>query len=218
MRRFSSLLLLALLALPGSAWASDFGLDAHASTLGLGAEVNYTLNSYFTARGDYNRYNYNYTGTKEQIGYNFNLHLKSYALFLDWHPFAGTFRVTGGYFSNKNEILAVAVNQGSYTINGNTYTSSQVGTLSGDITFNKNVPYFGIGWTTLGTDSRGIGVSFDIGALFQGTPKVQLAATGTATTNSTFQSDLAAEQNKFQGDLNSFKTYPVVSFALVCRF
>lgn len=218
MRRLSSLALLALLALPGSAWATDLGLDAHASTLGLGAELNYTLNSYFTVRGDYNRYNYSYTGTKEQIGYNFDLHLKSYALYLDWHPFAGVFRVSAGYFSNKNEILAVAVNQSSYTINGNTYTPSQVGTLSGDITFNQNVPYLGLGWSTLGSDSRGIGVSFDIGALFQGSPKVKLAATGSATTNATFQSDLAAEQNKVQGDLNSFKTYPVVSFALVCRF
>jgi len=204
--------------LPTSAFASDFGLDAHASTLGLGAELNYSINSYFTARVDLNRYNYSYTGTKQQINYDFDLHLKSYSAMLDWHPFAGTFRVSAGYFSNKNDIGAVATPQGSYTINGTSYTAAQVGVLSGDITFNPTVPYLGIGWSTLGTESTGLGVEFDIGALFQGSPKVQLSATGAAASNAQFQSDLAAEQVKLQGDLNSFKTYPVISLGLAYRF
>ena len=204
--------------LPTSAFASDFGLDAHASTLGLGAELNYSINSYFTARVDLNRYNYSYTGTKEQIDYNFDLHLKTYSAMLDWHPFAGIFRVTGGYFQNNNEITAVAVPTATYTINGHTYTSAQIATLYGDITFNKNVPYLGIGWSTLGTDSTGFGVNFDVGVLMQGSPKVQLSATGAGTHNTTFQNDLAAEQTKVQGDLNSYKSYPVVSLGLMYRF
>jgi len=218
MKRFALLGVLAMLALPGAASASDFGLDAHVSTLGLGAEFNYSINSYFTARVDFNRYNYSYTGTKQQINYDFDLHLKSYSAMLDWHPFAGTFRVSAGYFSNKNDIGAVATPQGSYTINGTSYTAAQVGVLSGDITFNPTVPYLGIGWSTLGTESTGLGVEFDIGALFQGSPKVQLSATGAAASNAQFQSDLAAEQVKLQGDLNSFKTYPVISLGLAYRF
>lgn len=218
MKRLALLGMLALSTLPGAAFASDFGLDAHVSTLGLGAEFNYTINSYFTARVDFNRYNYSYTGTKEQVQYDFDLHLKSYSAMLDWHPFAGTFRVSAGYFSNKNDIAALATPQGSYTINGTSYTAAQVGVLSGAITFNASVPYLGIGWSTLGTESTGLGVEFDIGALFQGSPKVQLSATGAAASNAQFQSDLAAEQTKLQGDLNSFKTYPVVSLGLAYRF
>ena len=218
MKRIAIVGLLAALALPGVASASDFGLDAHASTLGFGAELNYTINSYFTTRVDFNRYNYSYNGTKEQIAYNFNLHLKSESLYLDWHPFAGIFRVTAGYFDNKNEILAAAVPQGSYTINGHTYTASQVVSLTGDIGFNSSVPYFGIGWSTLGTDSTGLGVSLDLGVLMQGSPKVQLNATGAVTKTSQFKTDLAAEQTKVQGDLNSYKTYPVIGFALTYRF
>lgn len=218
MKRIAFIGLLAALALPGVASASDFGLDAHASTLGFGAELNYTINSYFTTRVDFNRYNYSYTGTKEQIDYNFNLHLKSESLYLDWHPFAGIFRVTAGYFNNKNEILAAAVPQGSYTINGHTYTASQVVSLNGDIGFNSSVPYFGIGWSTLGTESTGLGVSLDLGVLMQGSPKVQLTATGAATKSSQFKSDLAAEQAKVQGDLNNYKTYPVIGLALTYRF
>lgn len=218
MKRFALIGVLALSAIPGAAFASDFGVDAHVSTLGLGGELNYSINSYFTARVDFNRYNYSYSGTKQQINYDFDLHLKSYSAMLDWHPFAGTFRVSAGYFSNKNDIAALATPQGSYTINGTSYTAAQVGVLSGAITFNASVPYLGIGWSTLGTESTGLGVEFDVGALFQGSPKVQLSATGAAASNAQFQSDLAAEQTKLQGDLNSFKTYPVVSLGLAYRF
>jgi hypothetical protein len=218
MKRFASLAMAAALVLPAAAQASDIGLEAHASTLGIGGELNYSLNSYFTTRLDFNRYNYSYTGTKEQIDYNFDLHLKSYAWMVDWHPFAGMFRVTGGLFSNKNEIDAVAVPQGSYTINGHTYTAAQVATLYGTIGFDPTVPYFGIGWSTNGSTDTGLGVSLDLGVLFQGSPKVQLNATGAVTTQSQFKSDLAAEQVKVQNDVNNYKTYPVVTLGISYRF
>ncbi|MGE5625568.1 MAG: hypothetical protein ACM3ZT_08480 [Bacillota bacterium] len=218
MKRIALLGLLGALVLPCQAFASDWGLDAHGGTLGFGAELNYTLNSYFTTRVDFNRYTYDYTGTKEQIAYDFQLHLKSEALYLDWHPFAGIFRVTAGYLNNKNEITAAAVPQASYTINGHTYTAAQVVTLNGDITFNSGAPYFGIGWSTVGSTSTGLGVSFDLGVLMQGSPKVQLTATGAATSSSQFKSDLAAEQGKVQNDVNNYKTYPVIAIGIVYRF
>ena len=218
MKRLYPSAFMALLALPGSAFASDFGLDLHAGTLGFGPELNYTLGEYFTARADYNTYTYDYTGTKEQIAYDFKLHLKSEALYLDWHPFAGVFRVTAGYLNNQNEITAAAVPQGSYTINGHTYTAAQVVSLTGDVTFNSGAPYLGLGWSTLGSTSTGLGVSFDIGVLAQGSPKLKLSATGAATSSSQFKSDLAAQQAKTQNDLSSYKTYPVVALALVYRF
>jgi len=219
MKRLALLGVLAAFALPGAAYASDFGLDAHVSTLGLGAEFNYTINSFFTARVDYNGYNYSYTGTKEQVNYNFDLHLKSYGVLVDLHPFAGTFRLTAGYLSNKNNIDAVATpTGGSYTINGDSYSSSELSSLTGAITFKSSVPYVGLGWSTLGTTSTGLGFEFDLGALLQGQPTAKLSATGSVTSNSTFQSDLAAEQGKLQNDLNSFKAYPVISLGLAYRF
>lgn len=218
MKKSAWLGVLVLMLLPGAAFASDFGVDAHASTLGFGGELNYTINSYFTARVDFNRYNHSYDTTKEQIDYDFNLHLKTSGILFDLHPFAGSFRITAGYFNNKNDILAVALPQSSYTINGNTYSNTQVSSLSGEISFKSGVPYVGFGWSTLGTTSTGLGIEFDVGALLQGSPTVVLSATGTATSSAQFQSDLAAEQSKFQDDLSSFKAYPVVSLGLAYRF
>lgn len=218
MKRVWSLGLLAAVLMPGAAFASDIGMDIHASTLGFGGELNYTLNSYFTVRGDFNRFNHTYNTTKQQINYDFNLHLQTAGVLLDLHPFAGTFRITAGYFSNKNDILAIATPQSSYTINGNTYSNTQVTSLSGDIGFKSAVPYVGFGWSTLGTTSTGLGIEFDVGALLQGSPTVTLTATGSAVSNSQFQSDLAAEQSKLQGDVNNFKAYPVASLGLTYRF
>jgi len=218
MKRIASLGMIAALLLPAASFASDVGVDGHAGTLGFGAELNYSFNSYVTGRLDFNRYNYSYSGTKEQVDYDFDLHLKSYGALVDLHPFAGSFRLTAGYFSNKNNIAAVAVPQGTYTINGHTYSASQVGTLFGAISFNSSAPYLGLGWTTVGTTSTGFGVEFDVGALLQGSPTVKLSATGAIASNAQFQSDLAAEQAKDQNDLNSFKTYPVVALGLVYRF
>jgi hypothetical protein len=219
LRFFRWLGVLAILCLPGLARAGDWGIDLHAGTLGGGAEVNYTISPYFMARLRANRYNYDYSGRKEQIYYDFTLHLKSYALLLDWHPFAGVFHVTAGYFSNKNDVFGYAQPQnGSYIINGNTYNASQVGNLTGSITFNPGAPYLGIGWNSLGTTSTGFGFEFDLGALFQGSPTAQLSASGSISSNPQFRSDLAQEQAKLQNDVNFFKIYPVVNVGLSYRF
>ena len=213
--------LVGVLAVPAAASASDLGMDLHAGTLGLGAELNYSLNDYFTVRGDFNKFDHTYAATKEQINYNLDLNLKSYGVLFDWHPMAGSFRVTAGYFSNKNAIGAAATPDasGNYTINGTTYSASQVGTLSGAIGFNSSAPYFGIGWSTVGTKDTGLGFEFDLGALLQGSPTATLSATGgSIDSNAKFQSDLAQEQAKFQNDVNNFKTYPVISLGLVYRF
>lgn len=218
MKRLALLGLLTALALPGAAEASDFGIDLHAGTLGLGAELNYTVNSFITARLDYNGYNYSHNTNYQQVNYDANLHLKSYGLLLDLHPFAGTFRLSLGYFSNKNALGINATNQSSYTINGDTYSNTELTSLAGAISFKPHVAYFGLGWTTVGTTSTGLGIEFDVGALNQGTPGVKLSATGSVTTQPQFQSDLAQEQTKIQGDLNNFKTYPVIALGLVYRF
>lgn len=212
-------LLAVLGSLPALASASDFGVDAHVGLLGYGSELSYSMNDYFVVRGQFNRYSHTYSATKEQVNYDFGLNLKTYGVLFDWHPMAGSFRVTAGYFSNKNDVFAVALpTNGNYTINGNTYSASQVGTLSGDITFNAGAPYLGIGWTTVGTKDTGLGFEFDLGALMQGSPQVTLAATGSISSNSTFQSDLKQENAKFQSDVNNFKTYPVIALGLVYRF
>jgi glycerate kinase len=108
---------------------------------------------------------------------------------------------------------------GTYTINGTTYSSTDVGSLQGDMSFNKVAPYIGIGWGNPAARDKGWGMTSDIGVLFQGTPKTSLVATcgaaiaGTATCTQ-LQSDTAAENTKLQNDLRNFKWWPVVSVGI----
>lgn len=239
MKSFTMLGLLAALTLPAAAMADDttttadtstyhdedgdqgggVGFGLHASTLGYGAELNFTGSEYLVWRLDYNYYSdYSYTTTKEDIRYDAHLHLKNYGVAADWHPFGGVFLVSLGIFDNQNDIDAIGVPQQTYRLNGHLYRASDIGTVSGHIEFNSVAPYLGAGWNTLGSESRGVGVEFGLGVFYQGSPKVHLTANGPISVIPAVQRDVLAEQSKLEHDWDSYKYYPVVNLGLVFRF
>jgi len=239
MYRFAMFGLVAALALPAVAWGDDttsstttyndsasssdqggaIGISAHASTLGYGPELNFTLNPYLVLRFDYDYYNdYSYTITKDSIKYDAHLHLNNYGAALDWHPFAGMFLVSLGIFKDNNYINAIAVPQQSYTINGQTFTASQVGTLSGHITFNSWAPYLGLGLNSLGGEDRGVGFEVGVGVFYQGSPSTALQANGPIAAVPGLGQAVLAEQQHLDDQWNSYKYYPVVNLGLVFRF
>lgn len=202
-----------------NAAAEGFGLEAKVSTLGLGAELHYGFSDYFNARLGLNNFTYDYNTTEDDIEYNFDLELKSTALLVDFHPFGGRFRLTGGILNNKNEFQGNAALANDYTIGGTTYTSEEVGTLTGRVFFeDDNVPYLGLGWASNPGDS-GLSISFDIGVVLQGEPSASLTTQGgTLIDDPQFQDDLQQEEQALQDDMREFDTYPVASIGLQFRF
>lgn len=201
------------LLVAGTAAADGFGLGVKAGTLGLGVEGTFGLSERFNLRVGANNYSYSMDETASGIQYDADLDLKSAALLLDWHPFAGTFRLSAGLMHNKNALHLLATPTSDQTIGGNTYTPADIGTLSGDVTFKKSVPYAGLGWGNAARPGR-FGVSFEIGALFQGKPDVTLRASGGAVS----QLDLRAEEQEAEADLEDFDMYPVVSLGFFFTF
>lgn len=244
MRLCRLLSLLPVLALPALAWGDDTttssttntnapvygnttffedeggpGFGVHASTLGLGAEFNFTANPYLVVRFDYNYYNdYSYNTTKDDINYDAHLHLQNYGAALDWHPMAGVFLLSLGVFRDNNHIDAVAQPSPVYVINGHSYPTSLIGQLDGHITFNTLAPYLGIGWNTLGSTDKGLGFEFGVGVFYQGSPKVSLQASGPIASVPGASQDVQAEQARLQDQWNSYRYYPVVNLGLVFRF
>ncbi|HEY1992301.1 MAG TPA: hypothetical protein VGH71_07545 [Gammaproteobacteria bacterium] len=225
--------MLAALALPAVAWADTdnststttddaqhrLGFGIHASTLGLGPELNFTVNPYLVVRLDYNYYNdYSFDTTKDQVNYDAHLRLNNYGAALDWHPMAGGFLISVGLFKDNNFIDAVANPQQSYVINGQTFTAGEVGTLNGHITFNSWAPYLGIGWNSLGSTKKGVGVELGLGVLYQGSPSVALSPSGPITAVPGLAQATQQEQQKLDAQWNSYKYYPVVNVGLVFRF
>lgn len=201
--------------------SNDFSVTGKIGTLGLGAELDIALTDSLGARIGLNSYSYQYYANSSTVNYDFHLKLQTVSALADWYPFAdNSFRTSIGAMYNNNKVsLNGQPIGGTYTINGNTYSSADVGSLQGEMSFNKVAPYIGIGWGKPSPTGRGWGMTTDFGVLFQGTPKTSLAATcGSAiagTTNCTqLQSDTAAENTKLQSALSNFKWWPVASIGI----
>ena len=214
-----SILLVACAA--GSAQARDVAATVDLGTTGLGLHFSTPLAAKLNGRLGANVANYSYDGSTSDLDYDFKLKLKTVDALLDYHPFDGVFRITGGVVYNGNKIDARAKpSGGTYTINNVPYNAATVGDLSSKITFRKAAPYLGIGW---GNAVKEAGWSFgtDLGIMFQGTPKTRLASencTALPILCSRLASDVAAENVKLAEDVKDFKLYPVIRFGVSYRF
>jgi len=216
-------LLVAAACLPGLAIAEgDVALTGKAGTLGFGLElttrVGYATNLRFGA----NAYNW-YADTRESgVDYDARWQTRTASAIGDFFPIPGSiFRLSLGLFYNDNRLdMTAQPDSGStYDLNGTTYTAAQIGTLKGKLTFNKTSPYLGVGWGNPFAKSSGWGFMLDVGALYQGRPKLSLTANSAlCAASAACQSDLAAEQQEAESDLRSYRWYPVVTAGAVYRF
>lgn len=198
---------------------SGVGITGKIGTLGYGAELNVGFSDSFSARLGYNAFTYKYNTSASSVNYDFKLQLRTVSLLGDWYPFEGGFRTSGGLVYNDNQVkLNGLPTAGTYTINGTTYNSTDIGSLQGTMSFGNVSPYLGIGWGNPVHKDKGWGMVSDIGVLFQGSPRTSLVATCGATLPApqcaTLQSDAAAENAKLQDDLKRFKFWPVVSIGI----
>jgi len=204
-----------IFAAPVVSYAGSVGVGLKAGTLGFGVDINYPISSMVTVGVGINKYSSSRSITADGIDYDTDLNLQTVSLLANIHPFAGSFHFTGGLMVNNNEfkIAADSASLAAAQVGNNTYT---LDSLSGKVSFNKLAPYAGVGWGF--SSSSGIGFTLEIGALMQGKPKVDLDATGTATANPTFQSDLKKEESNAEDDLKGFTMWPVFSAGIDIRF
>ncbi len=150
---------------------------------------------------------------------------------LDWHPFAGGFRMSAGMaLADFGIDLQANAQEEPYEIGDNEYTGDLQ--LDGAVDFNKVAPYFGIGW---GASVGETGLSFvtNLGVLLIGKPTVSLDASGsvsqldesgnpgqTLAVNAfpEFQQDLQKERNNAEQDLEDFSFYPVFNLGMSYAF
>jgi hypothetical protein len=214
---FASVALIPLLFLPGVAPA-DTSVGIRAGTLGAGVELAYGLSERAAVRLNVDSYNRTQTSTEDNIQYDAKLKLQTASLLGDWFPFANNFRISAGAMFNGNKLtLKGKPTGGSFTINNNTYTAAEVGSLDAQVDFNKAAPYFGFGYGR--PIKGGLSMIFDLGVLFQGSPKSKITVTcGTGPNCAQLQSDAAAEQSKLDDSLHNLKYYPVISLGLAYTF
>ena len=210
-----------LTAPAGFAWPVNVSVGA--STLGFGVQVATALiPGTLDAAVGFNHTTFNkngtYTSNGDNIPYSGSLRLQSIPVLLDYYPFHGVFRITGGVMVNENDMSVLASGgSGSYTINGDTYTAQQVGTLTGKIAWRRVAPYLGIGWGSKAARHSGFSMGFDVGVLMTGSPDVTLNASGSAS-DQPLANDVAAAQAKANNQASSYRFWPVIGLRVGYAF
>lgn len=201
---------------------ADAGIEGHVSTLGYGLGVEFQTTDSVVTRLGFNKWDKNFTTTSGSLNLDGKLKLSSADLLFDWHLFSGATHLTVGLLSNGNKIAVTATpGAGGYTINGQTFTATEVGSLNGEVTFNKTSPYLGFGWSSQ-PKNKGFMFLSDFGILFQGSPKAKLTYTGDGGGNAVvaqqIRDQVAVEEANLNSKLSSYKRYPVISFAIGYAF
>ena len=205
-------------ASPGAADAhapSPFDFGVAAGTAGLGAQVSLqAIPGVLAVRAVANTLSITHSTTSDDIDYKGKLKLNSQWLLLDWAPFAGSFRFSGGVVFNHNALRLdgqPSGSNGTYVVNGQSF---QLSSLTAQVSFRKTAPYIGLGWGS--TETAGMHFIGDIGAIAQGKPTAKLTATGQDAAAA--QGSLQQSQADLQHDLDSFRWYPVLQLGLGYRF
>ena len=209
-----------------SASSPDFAVALRAGTPGVGLDLDLGLSPSFGVRVGFAGFNINHTVDTSDVNYDGRLKLSTVTGLLDWYVAQGGFHLTAGVAGNGTKLDVVGQpSQGSYTINGTTYSSSQLGSLNGELKFGNSVaPYVGFGWGNPAGEGGRVHFLFDVGAIYGGRPTVSLnaqcgpaAPSGSALCNQV-QSNVATEEQKLVSKADILRWYPVVSLGLAVRF
>lgn len=197
------------------------GVGARIGTLGVGGDVAFEVLPTLSARVGYSWLSFNTSIDSDDVEYDAKPRLSNGNLFLDWSPL-GPFRITGGVVFNANKIDVTAVpTGGTYTINGVVYPASSIGRLAGTVESGQAAaPYLGIGYGNV--SGAGVNFYFDLGVMFQGSPKASLTATCGASLTpaqcAQLQANVAVEAVDLQNSVNNFKYFPVANIGVTIGF
>jgi hypothetical protein len=209
------------------------GVGVKASSLGIGGEVAIAVSHRSNVRFGFNAFSYGHTFVKDGVTYKGNLDLRSaqatYDMFLlkEFHVSPGVL------FYNGNKVSANASVPGgqTFTLSNTTYVSAAADPITGTgkLTVYKAAPMLLLGIGNLVPRGKHFSVSFEIGAAYQGPPRVTLNLSGSAcdstglfcrsiSSDPTIQSNIAAEQAKLNKSASPYKFYPVLSFGVGYKF
>ena len=215
---------------PGSRRGARLG--AHVGTLGVGAFAGWDAAHLLTVRGLVNTAGVGLDLDEDGTEFAVDLQLQSFGLVLDLHPFRNGFHLSGGAFTNGNQLSAMA-EAGDIEIGDGRY-DARVEAL---IDFEGVAPYFGLGWSSR-RDRSGFSVGFEAGVLLQGEPllsatgriasagedcQFSVSREGRANICSEFDdtglmNDLESEHREVRDDLEDIPFWPVLVLSLSYRF
>jgi hypothetical protein len=210
------------------------GIGVKVSSLGIGGEVAIAVSHRTNVRFGFNAFSYGHTFDKDGVTYKGTLDLRSAQATYDMFLFKGLHVSPGVLLYNGNQVTANASVPGgqSFTLSNTSYISDPADPITGTgkLTLYKAAPMvlFGIG-NLVPRGSHHFSTSIEIGAAYQGPPRVTLNLGGSAcdstglfcraiSSDPTIQSNIASEQAKLNKSASPYKFYPVLSFGIGYKF
>jgi hypothetical protein len=183
-----------LLAAAPTGRAAVLGVSAQVGTPGLGGAVWFPIaGSFADVRLGFNGFSFNHTFNSGGNPYALHAVLRNAPLLVDWYPFGFGFHLSGGIVYNDNHGDYTAEPQNwEYVIDGTPYPVSEVGTLSGTVTYSRIAPYLGVGFGDPFSGVLPLFFTADFGAFYQKSPSVTLVSSNQSG-NPVFDAQLAAE-------------------------
>lgn len=205
--------------------AEILALGVKAGTLGLGLEVVAQANDRFNLRLQHTKFSRQITesstGGSSDLEFDLDVDLGATSMLVDFHPLAGSFRLTAGYGNNANQFVGSVVPSGSYEIGDNVYSAADVGTVNGRIDFKSAAPYLGFGWGNAFNGDGGFAMNLDIGVFLQGAPQVQISTTkqlSDPAAQALLQQNINKETANFEEDSKNLKAWPVLALGVTYLF
>lgn len=202
----------------GGVRAQDVSGGLRLGTMGLGAEATARIVDPIGVRLGFNRLGFSVEGEADDVDYNFDALLSSVPIKADIYLSRNGFRITGGLTFNGNRLDMESDFEGEVDIGDSTYTDTQTGMLTGRLDFADVAPFLGFGIDTSLGKRSGLGFLFELGVLFQGSPGVQLGATGPVKDDPPFLVELDKEEEFIEDELKFFKWYPVLALGITYKF
>lgn len=196
-----------------------FALGAQAGTPGAGVQAQFAPNGYLVLRASYDALKWDADDTYRNIAYDGEIDFRSPGAFVDLHPFRNALFVSGGAYFGKRGVDLDATPPENVRFGGQTFTSEQIGDLTGRIALQDTAPFLGLGYDDTFTHARRWGVRLLAGAIFGDPPRVSLRSTGgTLSDFPLFQARVALEERAIQEEVDRYEILPVVQVGLNYRF
>ncbi|MDH3597805.1 MAG: hypothetical protein OEM93_23460 [Rhodospirillales bacterium] len=221
MRSVLGLMFCTALALSSPAAAQDgetirprLTLGPNAGTLGLGNEAGLRLSDHFGLRFGANHAPLD--AVRERLDTDIDVTPTAAGAVLDYYPFQGGFRLSGGLRYNAEGPDSV-VPAGGITIGGLPFTPSQTGMLRSGSDFIGYAPYGGVGLQSSFWEGR-LELAFDLGVYYQGNSRADLNGEGISGEASADTSPASGSSTSLEEDPNFLGFYPIVGFTAKYRF
>lgn len=206
----------------GAAHARDVSITGDIGTTGAGFHLVTPLHQRLNARIGINGLSYSADKSTDDADYRASLKMRTFDALLDYYPMDNQFRLSAGLIYNGSKVTARAKPKGGeFTFNNNTYRADEAGQIDGRIDFRQAAPYLGIGWGNAVAANKGWGFTSDVGVMFQGSPRTQLANSGctiSATECAQLKADLEVERRDLDDRARDIRYYPVIRIGATYKF